>query len=85
MKFKIYDKVWVIYADSVHERIVFKRSENIEEEKGITTKRLVPFTEKDGTTSIWYTVGKEVERRDRWKTFREDQVFATKQELLDSL
>ena len=70
MKFKVYDKVWVIYADSVHVRTIFKRTE---------------LVYGNGETECYYTVGKEIEKRDQWRSFDSNQVYATKQELLNSL
>lgn len=70
MKFKIYDKVWLLWGDRVREYTVYKRSEE------------ATFVSKP---DIQYRIGTLFENKEEWLKSPEECLFATKQELLDNL
>lgn len=70
MKFKIYDKVWVILSNKVEQYVVFERKEK--------ANCIVK-------TDIYYRIGTTFDKNENWTEHNETCLFATKQELLDSL
>ena len=70
MKFKIYDKVLVLYGSKIETYTIYKRGE-----EAISS----------GTTEKHYTVGKNFNKPLEWGVYKENELFATKKELLDSL
>lgn len=70
MKFKIYDHIWIILGNTVQEYIVFERREK--------ANHIVK-------TDIYYRIGIALDNPDGWTEHEASCLFATKQELLDSL
>ncbi len=71
MKFKVLDRVWVIYEKKIKHCIIF----------GIK-QRVIHL---DKPIDVTYWIGTDTRDREDWNGYEENDLFLTKQELIDSL